>query len=151
MDCLELKVDKWIFKVPKNLLYNENDFWAKIEGNNATVGITDYMQNMVSDIIYVELPAIGNRIEQFDEAGSFESTKTTLEIISPVTGSIQEVNHELEKTPDFANTEPYGKGWFLKVALSNFESDKENLIDADNYFEVMKKKIEKEHEKLKKK
>lgn len=151
MDSLELKVDKWTFKVPKHLLYNENDFWTKIEGNNATVGITDYMQNMVSDIIYVELPAIGSRIEQFDEAGSFESTKTTLEIISPVTGSIQEVNHELEKTPDLANTEPYGKGWFLKVALSNFESDKENLIDANNYFEVMKKKIKKEHEKLKKK
>ena len=147
MKALELKVDKWTFKVPKNLLYNENDFWAKIEGNTATVGITDYMQNMVSDIIYVELPTIGNRIEQFDEAGSFESTKTILDIISPVTGIIQEVNHELENTPDLANTDPYDKGWFLKVALLNLESDKENLIDAHAYFEVMKRKIEKERAK----
>ena len=149
MEYLELKVDKWTFKVPRDLLYNENDFWAKIDGNIATVGITSYMQNVVSDIIFVSLPQVGTKIEQFGEAGSFESIKAALDIISPVSGSVSEVNHELENQPDLANSDPYGKGWLLRIELSDFESDKENLIDAEGYFEVMKKKVEKEHEQLK--
>ena len=150
MESLEFKLDKWTFKVPKNLLYNENDCWAKIDGKLATVGITDFLQNLMSDIVFVELPKIGGRIEQFDEAGSLESIKATLDLISPVSGVIEEVNNELSNTPDLANTDPYGKGWFLKVQLTDFESDKENLIGADDYLEVMKKKAEKEQQRLKK-
>jgi len=150
MDHLEFKLDKWTFKVPKELLYNENDCWAKIDDKTATVGITDFLQNLMSDIVFVELPKIGSRVEQFDEAGSLESIKATLDIISPVSGVIQDVNSELANTPDLANTDPYGKGWFLRVQLSNFESDRENLINAETYLEVMKKKAEKEQQKLKK-
>jgi glycine cleavage system H protein len=150
MESLEFKLDKWTFKVPKNLLYNENDCWAKIDGKLATVGITDFLQNLMSDIVFVELPKIGDKIEQFDEAGSLESIKATLDLISPVSGVIEEVNNELSNTPDLANTDPYGKGWFLKVQLTDFESDKENLIGADDYLEVMKKKAEKEQQRLKK-
>jgi len=149
MEYLELKVDKWTFKVPKGLFYNENDFWARIEGNIATVGITSYLQSNLSDIIFVSLPQIGTKIEQFGEAGSFESVKAALDVISPVSGSVVEVNHELENSPDLANSDPYGKGWFLKVELSDFGSDKENLIDAEAYFEVMKGKVQKDHERLK--
>jgi glycine cleavage system H protein len=104
----------------------------------------------MSDIVFVELPKIGDKIEQFDEAGSLESIKATLDLISPVSGVIEEVNNELSNTPDLANTDPYGKGWFLKVQLTDFESDKENLIDADAYLEVMKKKAEKEQQRLRK-
>jgi len=150
MESLEFRLDKWTFKVPKNLLYNENDCWAKIDGKLATVGITDFLQNLMSDIVFVELPKIGDKIEQFDEAGSLESIKATLDLISPVSGVIEEVNNELSNTPDLANTDPYGKGWFLKVQLTDFESDKENLIGADDYLEVMKKKAEKEQQRLKK-
>lgn len=150
MESLEFKLDKWTFKVPKILLYNENDCWAKIDGKLATVGITDFLQNLMSDIVFVELPKIGDKIEQFDEAGSLESIKATLDLISPVSGVIEEVNNELSNTPDLANTDPYGKGWFLKVQLTDFESDKENLIGADDYLEVMKKKAEKEQQRLKK-
>jgi glycine cleavage system H protein len=149
MEYLELKVDKWTFKVPKGLFYNENDFWARIEDNIATVGITSYLQSNLSDIIFVSLPQVGTKIEQFGEAGSFESVKAALDVISPVSGSVVEVNNELVNSPDLANTDPYGRGWFLKIELTDFESDKENLIDAEGYFEVMKKKVEKEHEKLK--
>ncbi len=149
MEYLELKVDKWTFKVPKGLFYNENDFWARIEGSIATVGITSYLQSKLSDIIFVSLPQIGTVIEQFGEAGSFESVKAALDVISPVSGSVVEVNNELTNSPDLANSDPYGKGWFLKIKLADFESDKENLIDAEGYFEVMKKKVEKEHEQLK--
>jgi glycine cleavage system H protein len=150
MDYLEYKLDKWTFKVPRDLLYNENDCWARIENNTATVGITDFLQNVVSDIVYVELPNIGSHVEQFNEAGSLESTKTNLDIISPVSGTIVEVNNELKDTPDLANTDPYGKGWFIKIQLSDPAADKMNLIDASAYLEVMKKKAEKEHSKLKK-
>jgi glycine cleavage system H protein len=149
MEYLELKVDKWTFIVPKGFFYNENDFWARIEGKIATVGITSYLQSKLSDIIFVSLPQIGTVVEQFGEAGSFESVKAALDIISPVSGSVVEVNNELVNSPDLANSEPYGKGWFLKIELTDFESDKENLIDAEGYFEVMKKKVEKEHEQLK--
>jgi glycine cleavage system H protein len=149
VEYLELKVDKWTFKVPKDLFYNENDFWARIEDNIATVGITSYLQNNLSDIIFVSLPQIGAKVEQFGEAGSFESVKAALDVISPVSGSVVEVNNELVNSPDLANSDPYGKGWFLKIGLTDFESDKENLIDAEGYFEVMKKKVEKDHEKLK--
>ncbi len=150
MEYLEFKLDKWTFKVPTDLLYNENDCWARIDDNTATIGITDFLQNLMSDIVFVELPKIGEKIEQFDEAGSLESTKTTLDIISPVSGTVQEVNEELSNAPDIANTDPYGKGWFLKVQLANFESDRENLINAEAYLEVLKKKAGKEQQKLKK-
>ncbi len=149
MEYLELKVDKWTFTVPKGSFYNENDFWARIDGKMATVGITSYLQSKLSDIIFVSLPQVGTKIEQFGEAGSFESVKAALDVILPVSGSVVEVNNELVNSPDLANSDPYGKGWFLKIELSDFESDKENLIDAEGYFEVMKKKVEKEHEQLK--
>jgi glycine cleavage system H protein len=149
MEYLELKVDKWTFPVPKGFFYNENDFWARIDGKIATVGITSYLQSKLSDIIFVSLPQVGTKIEQFGEAGSFESVKAALDVISPVSGSVVKVNDELVNSPDMANSDPYGKGWFLKIELSDFESDKENLIDTEGYFEVMKKKVEKEHEQLK--
>ena len=150
MEHLQLKVDKYTFTVPKGLFYNENDFWARIEGKIATVGITSYLQNHLSDIIFVSLPQIGIKIEQFGEAASFESVKAALDVISPVSGSVVEVNNELVNSPDLANSDPYGRGWFVKIELTDFESDKENLIDAEGYFEVMKKKVEKEREQLKK-
>ena len=150
MEPLELKIDKWTFKVPRELFYIDNDFWARIEGNVGTVGITSYMQSKLSDIIFVRLPEIGAKIEQFGEAGDFESVKAVLDVISPVSGTVIEVNHELQNQPDLANSDPYGKGWFYKVELSDFASDKENLSDAEAYFAAMKKNVEKEHEKLKK-
>ena len=146
----EIKKDKWTFKVPRDRFYNENDCWAKLDGNIATVGITDFLQNMTSDIIYVELPKLGTEVEQFDEAGSFEAIKTMLDLISPVAGVIKEVNEELRQRPELVNQDPYGEGWFIKVEVKDFEADKENLLSPDAYFEVMKRKIEAEHKKLKK-
>ena len=146
----EIKVDKWTFKVPRDRFYNENDCWAKLDGKVATVGITDFLQNMTSDIIYVELPELGTEVEQFGEAGTFEAIKTMLDLISPVAGIIREVNEKLRERPELMNQDPYGEGWFIKVEVKDFEADKENLLGPDAYFEVMKRKIEAEHKKLKK-
>ena len=106
----EIRVDKWTFRVPRDRAYNENDCWAKLDGNVATLGITDFLQNMASDIIYVELPDRGTEVEQFDEAGSFEAIKTMLDLISPVSGVVQEVNEALRGQPELVNQDPYGKG-----------------------------------------
>jgi len=144
----QIKVDKWTFRVPKELFYNENDCWARIEGDTAKVGITDFLQNMTSDIIFVKFNELGSRIEQFDEIASFESTKTVLDLISPVTGTIGKVNEKLSQSPELANKDPYGEGWFAIIKLENFENDRQNLLSGQDYFEVLKRKVETERRKL---
>lgn len=150
IEAFEIKVDKWSFRVPKDRLYNENDCWAKLNGTVATVGITDFLQNMASDIIFVKLPEVGVVVEQFDEVGSFEAIKTMLDLISPVSGVVKEVNEELREKPELVNQDSYGRGWFVKIEVTDFEVDKENLIGSETYFEVLKRKIEAERLKLKK-
>jgi glycine cleavage system H protein len=145
----EIKVDKWTFRVPRDCFYNENDCWVKLDGKTGTVGITDFLQNMASDIIYVELPELGTVVEQFDEVGSFEAVKTMLDLISPVSGVVKEVNEELQVKPELVNQDPYDKGWFVKLDVEDFEVDRENLLDATGYFEVLKRKVESEKRKLK--
>ena len=147
-DPFEIKVDKWTFHVPKDLFFNENDCWARIEGDTAKVGITDFLQNMTSDIIFVKFNELGSRIEQFDEIASFESTKTVLDLISPVTGTIEKVNEKLSQSPELANKDPYGEGWFAIIKLENFENDRQNLLSGQDYFEVLKRKVETERRKL---
>jgi len=134
--------------VPKELFYNENDCWARIEGDTAKVGITDFLQNMISDIIFIKFNELGSRVEQFDEMASFESTKSVLDLLSPVSGTIQEVNEKLGQSPELANKDPYGEGWFAIIKLENFENDRQNLLSAQDYFEVLKRKVETERRKL---
>jgi len=144
----QIKVDKWTFRVPKELFYNENDCWARIEGDTAKVGITDFLQNMISDIIFVKFNELGSKIEQFDEIASFESIKSVLDLISPVSGTIQKVNGKLSQSPELANKDPYGEGWFAIIKLEDFENDRQNLLQAQDYFEVLKRKVETERRKL---
>jgi len=144
----QIKVDKWTFRVPKELFYNENDCWTRIEGDTAKVGITDFLQNMISDIIFVKFNELGSKIEQFDEIASFESIKSVLDLISPVSGTIQKVNEKLSQSPELANKDPYGEGWFAIIKLENFENDRQNLLQAQDYFEVLKRKVETERRKL---
>jgi glycine cleavage system H protein len=147
-DSYQLKVLKWTFQVPKDLLYNENDCWVRIEGRKARVGITDFLQSMATDIIFVEFKDVGTEIEQLDEVASFESAKTVLDLISPVSGVIVEVNEKISEKPELVNQDPYGEGWFSLLKLKSFESDREDLLDAQKYFEVLKRKVELEKKKL---
>lgn len=143
-DTLEYSLLKWRFIVKPGLWYNENDCWARVEGDVAYVGITDFLQTMVGDIIFVEFKKTGTGIGQMEEVASFESTKTMLDLISPVSGVIEAVNTDLVSHPDVINQDPYGGGWFAKLRLSRFKEDQEFLLDARSYFEVMKQKAEKE-------
>ena len=144
----EIKVDKWTFRVPKELLYNENDCWARIEGDKARIGITDFLQKMISDVVFVEFKEVGSKIEQFDEVAAFESLKSVLDVISPVSGVIDGVNEKLRESPELANKDPYGEGWFVSIKLENPDGDKENLLTAEVYLGVLKKKLEIERKKL---
>lgn len=135
---------KFIFRVPKNteIYFNENDCWAYINGNRARIGVTDFIQQNLSDILYFTPPEIGAEIDQFGEAGDIESSKSVFEIISPVSGKVIAINEELIQKPELINENPYEKGWMAELELSDFESDKELLIRFEEYFEIMKKKVE---------
>lgn len=145
VEYLKIKVDKFKFRVPKEgYFFNENDCWVKVQGNRGLLGITDYLQTKAGDILYVELPEVGLELDQFDEAGTFESTKTVLPLISPCSGKITAINKALASEPELVNQEPYTSGWFVEIELTNFEEDKELLLDGFAYFELMQKKLEKD-------
>ncbi len=136
--------DKFIFRVPKNpeVYFNENDCWAYVIGNRARVGVTDFVQQNLSDILYFTPPDIGAEIDQFGEVGEIESSKSVFELISPVSGMVISINETLVQKPELINENPYESGWIAEIELTDFESDKELLIGFDLYFEIMKKKVE---------
>jgi glycine cleavage system H protein len=133
---------KFIFKVPKaNYYFNENDCWVTVSGNMARVGVSDYVQQNLSDILYVDPPEIGDEFEQFDDLGSIESSKAVFEIVSPVAGTVVAVNAGLSDAPEQVNESPYEKGWLVEVRLSDFEEDQDLLHDCPAYFEFLKRKV----------
>lgn len=145
IEYFKTTIDKYHFRVPKKgYFFNENDCWVKPEGETALLGITDYLQNSAGDILFVDLPEIGKEIQQFDDVGQFESTKTVLSIISPASGKVISVNKNLNDHPERLNEDAYQKGWFTEIKLKNFNEDKEFLMDGPSYFEYMKNKAEKE-------
>ncbi|GAB6156331.1 putative zinc-binding protein [Desulfosporosinus burensis] len=140
------KKDKFIFRVPKEgLLFNENDSWVYISGNKARVGVTDYVQQSLSDIMFFTPPIVGSEVEQFGELGAIESGKAVFEVVSPVTGRITAVNEELSVAPELINQNPYEKGWIAEVELTDLESDKELLLEFDGYFKILKRKVDEFH------
>ncbi len=146
IEYMTYKKDKFIFKMPKEeFLFNENDCWAYIVGNVARVGVCDYVQQSLSDIIFFIPPDVGNEVEQFGELGEIESSKTVFEIVSPVSGKIIAINNALLDTPELINQSPYEKGWIAEIELSNFEEDKEFLLTNEEYFKVLKRKVDEYH------
>lgn len=141
------KKDKFVFRVPtdEGFYFNENDVWAYVVGNKARIGVADYVQKNLSDIMFFNPPSVGNEIEQFDEAGSIESGKAVFEIISPVSGTITAINEKLLESPELINQNPYEQGWIAEMGLSDFESDKDLLHDFDGYFKVLKQKVDEFH------
>lgn len=140
------KKDKFTFRVPKEGFYfNENDCWVYVVGTKARIGVADYVQHSLSDILFFDQPSIGSTVEQFDEAGSIKSGKAVFEVICPVSGTITAVNESLTESPELINENPYEKGWIAEVELTDFESDKELLYDFDKYFEILKRKVDEFH------
>lgn len=115
-----------------NMKYSEEHEWVTVEGEIATVGITDYAQKALGDIVFVESPDIGSEIIQGDETGVVESVKAASDIITPVSGKVVEVNEDLEAVPNRVNTDPTGDGWMFKVKLSNAE-ELSGLMNDEEY------------------
>lgn len=118
-------------------LYTKEHEWLKIEGNQATIGITDYAQQMLGEVIFVELPAVNADYTQHGELAAAESTKAASDIYCPVSGKVVEVNDDLETTPELINQDCYGKGWICKIILANVK-ETESLMDSKQYGEYLK-------------
>jgi glycine cleavage system H protein len=127
--------------IPDNLKYTETSEWLKVEGDLGRVGVTDYAQHELTDIVYVELPKIGDKIEKGKELGVVESVKAVAEFYAPVSGEIVEVNEELENAPETMNQDPYGDGWMAVIKITD-TSEIETLLDANAYREYLKKEKE---------
>lgn len=115
-----------------SVYYSEDHEWISVEGNVGTVGITDYAQNALGDIVFVEVPEVGDDFAKGDEVAVVESVKAASEIYSPVGGEITAVNEELEDNAALVNTSPDGDGWFFKISIAD-DSELEELMDADGY------------------
>jgi glycine cleavage system H protein len=116
---------------PQDLLYSKEHEWVKVDGDTAVIGITDYAQNSLGDIVYVELPRVGSTIEQFGNVGVVESVKAVSDLFTPIGGEVTEVNGELENDPALVNREPYAGGWLFKVKLNDASQSKNLLSPAD--------------------
>jgi glycine cleavage system H protein len=118
--------------VPQNLKYTKDHEWVSIEGDVATVGITDFAQSELGDIVYVEIETEGETISKEEVFGSVEAVKTVSDLFMPLSGEIIEFNAELESNPEAVNSDPYGAGWMIKVKISD-PSEVEELLDASAY------------------
>lgn len=147
-EFLETTYEKFIFKVKVGCLYSQEEFWADIQGNVATVGLTDFMQKAKGDVAFLETVEPGAVVKRGDEMGKIETIKATFGIISPVSGKVVEVNPDIDASPYLINQEPYGAGWIYRLEIGDPESDKAQLMEAQEYFEVMKGKVAEEAKKL---
>jgi glycine cleavage system H protein len=123
--------------IKEGLRYSKDHEWIKVEGDLATIGITDYAQNSLHEITFVEISEVGTVLEANGECGLVESMKASSDIFTPVAGEIAEVNGELEDAPEIVNEDPYGKGWMFKIKPSNLDADLADLMDAKGYEEFI--------------
>lgn len=118
--------------IPQNLKYTKDHEWVRVEGDVAVIGITDFAQHELGDIVYVEIETIGETLSQEEVFGSVEAVKTVSDLFMPLSGEITEFNANLEANPELVNSDPYGDGWMIKVKLSN-PSEVEDLLDSAAY------------------
>ncbi|MEW6116200.1 MAG: glycine cleavage system protein GcvH [Nitrospirota bacterium] len=117
---------------PDNLKYHKEHTWVKVSGRKATVGITDYAQDALGDIVYIDLPEIEATVEANAEMAEIESTKATSSVVAPVSGTVIEINEKLTDSPEIINEEPYGKGWIAVIEMED-EAELDDLMDAEDY------------------
>lgn len=130
------------YEVREGLYYQKEHFWAKVEENMVRVGATDYGQKQLKEVVFVEFPLEGDTVQQNEPYGTVESVKAVVDLISPVSGTIKEVNEELSDNPEAINQDPYGEGWFILITPSNLDAELNNLMTfeaaVDWYKEVVK-------------
>ena len=119
-------------EVPENLLYTQEHEWIRVDDNNAIVGITQFAQDQLGDIVFVELPEVGKLIEQEAPFGVVESVKTVSDLYAPVSGTVKAVNQDLESNPEKVNNEPYGNGWIIEIEIAD-NNEFEKLMSPKEY------------------
>ena len=119
-------------EIPEGLIYTKEHEWIKVEGNEITVGITDYAQNALTDVVWVELPELGVSVKSMDSFANVESVKSVSEIYAPISGEVIEINEDLEDAPETVNTDPYGGGWICRMSMDN-PGELDALLDAAGY------------------
>lgn len=123
------------YEVPEGLYFSKDFAWVKIEGDNVRVGITDYAQKSLREIVYAELPGVDTELKQNEPYGTLESVKAVSDLVAAISGTVQEVNEEVQSKPETLNEDPYGKGWLLVVKPSNLQADLANLMDFNKSVE----------------
>jgi glycine cleavage system H protein len=146
-EFLETTYDKFVFRVKVGYFYSKDDFWTSVDGNVAIIGVSDFLQKAKGDVAFLETAEVGVEIKQGRELGKIETIKATFGVISPVSGKVLEVNPELESSSFLINEDPYGAGWIYKIELSDFDSDRKQLLQDEAYMELMKEKIAEEMKK----
>ena len=127
--------------VPEDLHYSKDHEWVRVDGNIATIGITDYAQNSLGDVVYVELSKPGDELAANESFGSVESVKAVSELFTPVSGVVSEQNESLQDEPEAVNTDPYDKGWMIRVKMSN-SGEVDSLLTAAEYEDFTKEETE---------
>ena len=147
-EMLELTIDKFTFRVPRGLYYNDTGVWVRQKGSVAQLGLSDFSQQRSGDMAFAEVKPVETLLKPGDEFASIETIKVNVILPSPVTGAIVEINTALEDAPELINQDPYGKGWLVVVELTDWDSDKTKLLDADAYYALIKVQAEEEVKKL---
>lgn len=122
--------------IPENLRYSKDHEWVEVNGDIATIGITDYAQSSLGDVVYVDLPRAGDKFDAHEAFGSVESVKAVSEVFTPVGGQVTEVNEGLNDAPETVNTDPYGSAWFIKLKMDN-PGEADGLLSAEEYQEYL--------------
>lgn len=137
----EVTYDKFTFRVDNSCLYHQGETWAREEEGLIVVGVTDFLQTNAGDVAFLEAPEVGTELTQGGEAGIIETIKTTVTLISPVSGTVKEINADLEGQPEKINSDAYGEGWIMKIRPSDWNGEKGNLLTPEAYFPIMEIKV----------
>ena len=129
------------YEVPEGLYYTKEHEWIRVEGNNCRIGVSDYAQKSLHEVVFVDLPKIGAKIVRSQSLGSVESVKAVADVFAPISGEVTEVNAKLADTPEFVNQQPYGDGWIAIIKPSNLEAELKNLLDAKSYADFLRTQV----------
>jgi glycine cleavage system H protein len=143
-EYLETTVDKFTFKVAMDRYYSAEGIWTLVEGDRLRIGMTDFLQQRSGDIAFAEVKPEGTALGAGDEVAVIETIKVNVSLTSPVSGTVVEVNPAMELSPEVINQDPYGDGWLVVIEASDWPKDRDNLLEPQAYFELMKGQAEEE-------
>jgi glycine cleavage system H protein len=146
-EFLETTIDKFIFRVAKDRLYNGEGVWAKLDGDLVKIGLSDYIQQRSGDVAFAEIKPEGTKLNFDEEVAVIETIKVDIAFSSPVSGTVVQVNPAMEDAPEVINEDPYGEGWMAAIQPGDWEADRVSLLDSEQYFTKIKIEAQEELEK----